>query len=116
MSDYRKLTQAELMTEARARFGDDPLDIAFRCPTCGDVATVREWKALREEYAAGQACIGRTKAEARAAAGIARSGCDWAASGLIRGPWEIVLPAERGRPERSMWGFPLADAPAGDAA
>ncbi|WP_158920606.1 hypothetical protein [Streptomyces sp. NBRC 109706] len=53
MAEYRKLTQDELLAEARERFGDD---------------TAR-----------------------------------WAAYGLFRGPWEIVLPDGR-----SLWGFPLA--------
>lgn len=32
---------------------------------------------------------------------------DWATYGLFRGPWEIVMPDGR-----SVWSFPLADAPA----
>lgn len=111
MSDYRKLTQDELMTEARARFGDDPMNFAFKCPNCGDVATIREWDALGEQYAAGQACIGRAMG-ALAKKPTNTRGCDWTAGGLFRGPWEIVIPAGGGQPERSVWGFPLADAPA----
>lgn len=102
---HRKLTQDELMAEARARFGADPMDIAFRCPNCGDVATVREWTEIGEQYAAGQACIGRAK-------GVPASrGCSHVAYGLICGPWEIVIPAAPGRAEHSIFGFPLADGP-----
>lgn len=108
---YRKLTQAELMVEARRRFGDDPMTFAFECPNCGDVATLAEWKALGDSGRAGQDCIGRVGDAKREAAGIARKGCDWAAYGLFRGPWEIVVAAEGDEPERSIWGFPLAGGP-----
>jgi hypothetical protein len=111
MTEYRKLTQAELLAEATKRFGPDPMDIAFRCPNCGDVATVREWDALGEAYAAGQACIGRATGALKKPKPRNERGCDWSAGGLIRGPWEIVIPSSPGLPERSVWGFPLADAP-----
>jgi len=115
---YRKLTQAELLAEATERFGPDPMDIAFRCPNCDDVATIREFKEAGASTAApGQDCIGRhlgalDKAKHASAEGYRKKGgrgCDWAAYGLFRGPWEIVVPAEGDRPERSIWGFPLAD-------
>ncbi|MBB0232555.1 VVA0879 family protein, partial [Streptomyces calidiresistens] len=40
----RTLTQAELLAEARAAFGNDPLTWAFRCPNCGDVATGQDFR------------------------------------------------------------------------
>ncbi|MGW6502930.1 VVA0879 family protein [Nonomuraea angiospora] len=124
---HRKLTQDELLAEAAQRFGKAPLTWAFTCPNCGDTATgadfdaalnnhprthpngnhVRYWEIL------GQECIGRhlgaldgppTQDSGRARA---ERGCDWAAYGLIRGPWEILLPDGE-----SIWCFPLADAPA----
>lgn len=109
----RTLTQQQLLAEARDRFGKDPLDWAFLCPACGDVATGRDFRAALAEHPRnargeqvtvsgllGQECIGRTD-KAR--------GCDWAASGLIAGPWTVELP--HGRVRRS---FPLAEAPAGE--
>lgn len=116
MSKHRKLTQAELVAEARDRFGDDPLNIAFECPSCGDVATIRDFPADKRE-GAGQECIGRSLGALKGPAatdggrGEAPRGCDWAAYGLIRGPWEIVMPDGH-----SAWGFPLADAPVPAAA
>jgi hypothetical protein len=116
MSDYRKLTQNELFTEAVARFGDDPMKFAFKCPTCGDVATLQDFKdAGASPEQAGQECIGRTLGALKKEHGpggkkYTGRGCDWVAYGLFRGPWEIVLPAEGERPERSMWGFALAEA------
>ncbi|MEV0616094.1 VVA0879 family protein [Nonomuraea sp. NPDC050404] len=119
MSEHRKLTQAELLAEAQERFGDDPLDFAFKCPHCGDVATIRDFPEDKRE-AAGQECIGRSLGATRGERhwdskgvqrGQAKRGCDWAAYGLLRGPWEVVM--EDGR---SVWGFPLADAPAAQPA
>jgi hypothetical protein len=122
MSEHRQLTQAELVAEARERFGDDPLDWAFQCPNCGDVATGRDFrdalaKAPITNTSAsdllGQECIGRILGALDGPAGTgggrgqAGRGCDWAAYGLIPGPWTIVLPD--GGTAR---GFPLADVPA----
>jgi len=92
MGEYRKLTQAQLLAEARDRFGDDPTTWAFVCPSCADVATARDFPDGSDQL--GQYCVGNF---------IGR-GCDWKAFGLIRGPWEIVLPDGRSR-----WGFALAD-------
>jgi hypothetical protein len=101
MTNYRKLTQAELLAEARQRFGHDPMKFAFKCPSCGDVATLQDFKdAGAAPSRAGQECIGRLPGATR--------GCNWAAYGLIRGPWEVVIPADGDRPEQSVWGFPLA--------
>ncbi len=105
---FVRITQAELFAEGLARFGPDPLDIAFVCPSCGDVATLREWQAIDTTDQAGQNCIGRASMAARDAAGVTRLGCDWAAYGLFRGPWEIVAG------DRSLWGFPLAGDPVPD--
>ncbi len=108
--EHRKLTQEELQAEARARFGDDPLNIAFVCPNCGDVARIRDFPEDKRERA-GQECIGRSLGalEDRPTNDSGRSrakrGCDWAAYGLFHGPWEIVMP-DGG----SAWAFPLADA------
>ena|SRR5690349_18648179 len=108
-TDYRKLTQAELLTEARARFGDDPLKWAFICPSCGDTANGEDFqKALAEHPRTnlrtekpviasdivGQECIGRTLGALSKKAYKGR-GCDWAAYGLFAGPWEIALPNGR---------------------
>lgn len=99
-SQHRTLTQDELMAEARKRFGQDSLDIAFQCPNCGDVAAVREFPE-EERGRAGQECIGRYLG---ALGGGTERGCDFVAYGLIPGPWEITFPSVRS--------FPLADAPA----
>lgn len=60
---------------------------------------------------AGQHCIGRDVGVLRKDRDKPYSGrgCDWAAYGLFRGPWEIVMPADGDKPQRSVWSFPLAE-------
>jgi hypothetical protein len=120
---YRKLTQAELLAEARERFGEDPLDWAFQCPGCGDVATGRDFRQVLADHSRtehdgratlasdllGQECIGRTLGvlegpPTKSPSGPAARGCDWAAYGFFHGPWEIVMPDGH-----SAWAFPLAN-------
>lgn len=105
------ITQDELVTAARERFGDDASQWAFVCPNCGDVATVQDFIDAGKPNAAGQECIGRHKG---ALAGkptgdsgrsIAERGCDWVAYGLIGGPVEVIL--ANGKCVRS---FELAEA------
>lgn len=114
MSSHRKLTQAQLMDEAKQRFGDDPLKWAFECPHCGDVATLGDFQQLGVDPArAGQECIGRHLGALQRPPGTdpaeyASRGCDWVSYGLIRGPWQIVLPEDGSGAERSLWAFPLA--------
>lgn len=102
--DVRLLTHDQLMTEAHARF--ETLEaIAFRCPGCGDVATVAEFIALEgtDTGRCGQECIGRSLP-----AGSGR-GCQQTAHGILPGPWQVLLTVNG--EQRSMWCFPLADPP-----
>lgn len=112
MTEHRTLTIDELRAEAADRFGPEPRDYAFRCPNCGDVATVGEFAELGVPDAAGQHCIGRelgaltgdrTADRAGVVRGSASRGCDWAAYGLLRGPWTVVYPDGKRVPA-----FPLA--------
>ncbi|MFJ4787628.1 VVA0879 family protein [Streptomyces sp. NPDC088794] len=114
----RTLTHDELTAEATARFGKNPLDWAFVCPNCGDIAstadlakaladfpsTRRDGTPVRAEQIAGQECIGRTLGALNP--GYTGRGCTWAAYGLIPGPWTIHL--SEGRTRRS---FRLAPVP-----
>ncbi|MEU8040935.1 VVA0879 family protein [Streptosporangium sp. NPDC049078] len=116
VAEHRKLTQAELVAELCDRFGDDWRKWAFRCPRCSDIATGLDISIALTNYprkghdgqevlastVLGQECIGRIlrpQGEER--------GCDWAAYGLLRGPWELVLPTGQ-----SVWCFPIAPAAA----
>lgn len=110
-----RITQEDLLAEAKLRFGDDPFAIAFRCPHCDDIATLADFRDLGADPGrAGQECIGRTSGalSKKFAPGEYKGrGCSWAAYGLLRGPWEIVISAAGDQPERSIWGFPLAGDP-----
>ncbi|GAB3437390.1 VVA0879 family protein [Actinophytocola sediminis] len=106
----RTLTQAELVAEARAAFGDDPETWAFRCPNCADVAVAQDFRdAGADTGRLGQECIGRSLGALSgppttdAGKAIAKRGCDWAAYGLFPGPWHIEMPDGKRVP-----GFPLA--------
>lgn len=121
MSDHRKLTQEQLLAEAKERFGDDPMKWAFRCPSCKDVATSQDFSDALKEHPrkrrngediiasdiVGQECIGRSLGARDKRQTYSGRGCDWAAYGLFSGPWTIVLPDGR-----EMYAFPLAEATA----
>lgn len=115
MADHRKLTIAELVDEAKARFGADPMDWAFRCPNCGDVATIRDFPDdMRERI--GQECVGRHLGALEGSGtkdgrGRADRGCNWVAYGLFRGPWIVTMPDGA-----ELASFPLADAPVAEVA
>lgn len=120
MTDTRVLTQAELWAEAKERFGKSPLDWAFQCPGCSDIATGLEVRDALAEHARkhrhfernlqftdilGQECIGRTLGK------DAGRGCMYAAYGLIHGPWQVAVPGRTS----PMYCFALAPAPAAEA-
>lgn len=87
------ITQTELCDRARQLFGDEPKDWAFVCPSCGDVATARDFTAAAADpYRIGQECIGRSLGALAKPKATNERGCDWAAYGLFRGPWLIDLP------------------------
>lgn len=102
-------TQDEFDAEARRRFpGKKPIDWAFQCPNCGDIATPRHFRDIgAHPRSAGQECIGRHWR--RQEDGVMR-GCDWTAYGVVRGPWEVaVLSLERAE-VRTLPAFPFAPA------
>lgn len=115
VAEKREWTQAELVAEARARFGEDGLKWSFRCPHCGDDATAQDFKdAGADPNRVGQECIGRSLGALKGPAtktgkGQAERGCDWTAYGLFGGPWTIVVP-DGDKPEREIYGFPLSPA------
>jgi hypothetical protein len=101
----RKLSQAELVAEAKERFGDDPKAYAFLCPKCEDVATIADFIDVGEPDAAGQHCIGRNLGALKVLPDEWQGrGCDWTAYGLFGGPWTVVMPDGR-----EVHSFPLAD-------
>jgi hypothetical protein len=117
VTESRVLTQEELWAEAKERFGESPLDWAFQCTGCKDIATGLEFRDALAEHPRkhreldrnvlftdvfGQECIGRILGKG------ADRGCMYAAYGLIHGPWQVAV---QGR-TKPMYCFALAPAPA----
>jgi hypothetical protein len=102
LAEGRTLTHEEFLAEAKELFGSDALDIAFECPSCGDVAAIRDFPA-ENRGRAGQECIGRSLGALKD--GYEGRGCGWAAYGLICGPWTVTT--AEGTP---MYCFPFAGA------
>lgn len=105
-----EFTRDELHAMAVERFGPIPQNWAFKCPMCGDVAISGDFPSPGSERL-GQECVGRLTHQPEAVDGHPANssrGCNWCAYGLFRGPWIITIPAEEGRPERTMGAFPLA--------
>lgn len=114
----RELTQDELRALLVDRYGEDPMRWAFMCPACGDVATGQDFRDALAEHPItradgtevtasarlGQECIGRTLGHLRRDREPGIRGCDWAAFGLISGPWFIVQPDGK-----RVGAFPVAD-------
>jgi hypothetical protein len=123
----REMTQAELAVEAWCRFGDDPMQWAFACPNCGDVATAAEFPRDKRSRV-GQECLGRYLAAVKPndepgapdetpetgteqnddatgpAPAPAVRGCEWTAYEPIPAPWRITMPDGTVYPS-----FPLAE-------
>lgn len=114
------ITQQELLETLRTRFGANPADWAFQCPSCKDIATAGDFAQALKDHPRidrngdpvtagtilGQECIGRTLGALLAPAGKYEGrGCDWVAYGLIPGPLAVLMP--NGNVARS---FPIAPA------
>lgn len=108
------MTQDDFLAELRRRFGEDPMNWAFRCPNCGDVATGQDWRDALDRLGSnkpassflGQCCIGRVALDLNGDRSKPERGCDWAAYGLFRGPLAVTT-AEG----KTLWAFPIAEAP-----
>ena len=100
----------EWRAEAERRFGPDPLKWRFRCPMCGHVASVEDFRIVGADSpdVAWQECIGRYMGKGTPKDGD-DSGCDWAAYGLLGIPREHdIIIADDGT---EIHAYPLADVP-----
>lgn len=80
----RELTYDEWMNEAKSHF-ESPQDIAFTCPSCGYVQSVKECReAGHPESAIGFSCIGRTLGTDKEFGDKTGGPCNYAGGGLIR--------------------------------
>jgi hypothetical protein len=78
------MTHDEWVKEARRRFGDDPMKWAFVCPSCGYVATLKDWHdAGASEKQAAFSCIGRYSGSKKHVFDKTGGPCNYAGGGLI---------------------------------
>ena len=80
------LTHKEWSIEGRRLFGDDIMKWKFKCPSCGRVISIQEYKdAKTPEGAIAFSCIGRYDGHMNIDAfGHEGKGCNYAGCGLIR--------------------------------
>ncbi len=115
-SQQPTLARAEWFDAAIDRYGNDAESWKFRCPSCGHVASVKDWKdAKAPEGAVGFSCVGRylQKLEDGEQAAFKNKGgpCNYAGGGLFKlNPITVV--AEDGA-EHAMFDF--ADRPLKEA-
>jgi len=78
-----KYVREEWIKELKKRFGDDKMKWAFKCPACGKVTTMQEFKnAGAKPNDSFQNCIGRFTGKGSPTTKN-HDGCNWAAYGLF---------------------------------
>ena len=80
------MTKAEWEAEGKKRFGNNQMKWKFKCPSCGHIASVQDYKnAGASENVVAFSCIGRyLKNKPREAFGEKGKGpCNYAGGGLI---------------------------------
>jgi len=82
---YKKMTFDEWDKKGIELFGEDRLKWKFKCPICGHVASVQDYKdAGAQDGAVGYSCIGRwVGAKRKAFEGHGKGPCDYAGGGLF---------------------------------
>ncbi len=82
----RTCASVEYYAEAERRFGSDVMGWKFKCPVCGHVASVADYKnAGAPDGAVGFSCIGRYVGAKREAFGGTGPGpCNYAGGGLFK--------------------------------
>lgn len=81
-----KLPYAQWLARGTQLFGPDRMLWRFRCPICGHVAAVQDWRAAgAPEGTVGFSCVGRWLPGSRRAFGGQGPGpCDYAGGGLFQ--------------------------------
>lgn len=105
----KEMTRDEWLAEGKKRFGDDVEEWKVRCPMCGKVTKVSEFKAAGAESpdCAFVECIGRYTGQG-APSEAEGKGCNWAAYGFFGIPRDdkYVIVFEDGEKKSA---FPFAD-------
>ena len=78
------MTQEKWIQEGKRKYGEDFMNWKFRCPMCGHVASIKEFKdaGAANPNCAYQECIGRYQGKGEPQRGDS-SGCNWAAYGFL---------------------------------
>jgi len=78
------MTVEEWKAEGIRRFGPDQRNWRFKCPSCGYIASIREWKeAGAPESAVAFSCVGRWMKE-HGQIWEGKQPCNYAGGGLFR--------------------------------
>ena len=81
----REITHQKWAAEARDRFGDNPMDWRFVCPSCGYEASARDWHEVgASSLEVGFSCIGRHIEGSREMCAKGPGPCNYAGGGLFR--------------------------------
>jgi len=103
----KTMTEAEWRAEGARLFGDDMMKWRFRCPICGHVAAVDDFRKYKDKganpSAATQECIGRYYPKNKCVKAFGeddekpnpkiKQPCDYAGWGLLRvSPVEVEFP------------------------
>ena len=93
---YVELTKEEWEKEGVRLFGEDQMNWKFKCPACGYVASVKDYKNYGANLSmVGFSCIGRMMENPREAFGEEGGGpCNYAGGGLIGlNPVKVIRPS-----------------------
>jgi hypothetical protein len=78
------MTHEEWKAEAIKRFGPDPLNWKFKCPSCGHVASVQDYREARApQGAVAFSCIGRYKGSTKELGDKSGGPCNYTGGGLL---------------------------------
>lgn len=82
--EIKQYTKQEWLDEAKKRFGSDYLNWKFKCPMCGHVASIGDFKAAgaKSPDCSYVECIGRYTGQPSPNKATGQ-GCNWAAYGLF---------------------------------
>lgn len=108
--EQKTFTLEEWKAEAVRRFGTDPMSWKFVCPSCGHVASVKDWRDLgASEGEVAFSCVGRHVESASAAFKKDGGPCNYAGGGLFRlNPVKVVFEDDPQHP-RETFDFAEAD-------
>jgi hypothetical protein len=92
MSELKKLTNEEWRDEARKRYPSSIDDIRFRCPSCDNVMSVKDYKdAGADPGEIGVNCIGRSQGSKVTIGTRGKGPCNYAGFGLFKlNPIEVT--------------------------